>query len=367
MIGPRSTGDVPTLAALLGRIRTVAPRLSAPVTFMEVCGTHTHAIGAMGLRAQLPPNIRLVSGPGCPVCVTPIDYLDRAEALCRLPDTCVCTFGDLFRVPSSRSSLELLAAEGYRATIVYSPADALAKARENPAVRVIFLALGFETTAPAIAAVLQQAEAESLENFLILPGNKSVMPALRALAGDPEIRLDGLLLPGHVSVITGWEVYQFLADEFRVPGAVAGFSPTDILRAVLDLTEQVAEGRTAVTNCYERMVTGAGNRAARALMETTFERTDAAWRGLGVIPQSGLGLGAHWAHRDASSLAVEIPEAKEPPGCRCGAVLKGQCDPPDCPLFAKRCTPDHPIGACMVSSEGSCAAWYRHEARSLVK
>ncbi len=364
MIGEKIFGDARAVGALIEQVRAAlqdaAPDLER-ITLMEVCGTHTHAIGAAGLRGLLPPAIRLVSGPGCPVCVTPVSYLDRAEALSALPDTLICTFGDLFRVPSSHVSLERLAAEGRRIRIVYSPRDALDLARRHPEWRVIFLSIGFETTTPTIAAALAEAEADDVGNFLILPGNKTIPPALRALAEDPDVRLDGFLLPGHVSVITGWHCYRFLAEEHRLAAAVAGFAPTDVMQGILNLTRQRVEGRAEVVNLYGRVVTPGGNRVAQEVAERFFEPDDADWRGLGALPGSGLKLRDAWAHRDASRIEVELPPPAEPAGCRCGDVLKGLIDPPDCPLFGRTCDPDRPLGACMVSSEGSCAAWYRHE------
>jgi hydrogenase expression/formation protein HypD len=353
--------DPRAVRAILETLRAEVKRLDRPVTFMEVCGTHTHAIGAAGLRRMLPERVRLVSGPGCPVCVTPVGYLDHAEALAALPDTLLCTFGDLYRVPSSRGSLEKLAAAGGRVRIVYSAHDALEIARQNASVRVVFLAIGFETTAPTIAAALAEAEQARIANFLILPGNKTVPPALRALASDPDVRLDGLILPGHVSVITGADAFGFVAREHGLPAVVTGFAPADIARAILELVRQRAEGRAQVVNQYSRVVSGQGNRVAQDLIGHFFEPGDAAWRGLGTIPGSGLALRGPWAGRDASRISVDVPAPREPAGCRCGEVLRGRIDPPACPLFGRTCTPDEPVGACMVSSEGSCAAWYRHE------
>ncbi len=353
--------DARAVRALLSEVHEASAGLDRPITIMEVCGTHTHAIGAAGLRSMLPASVRLVSGPGCPVCVTPVGYLDRAEALAALPETLLCTFGDLYRVPSSRGSLEQLAAAGGRVRVVYSAHDALEVARRRPEQRVIFLAIGFETTAPTIAAALAEAEAGGVQNFAILPGNKTIPPALRALADDPDVRLDGLLLPGHVSVITGADAFAFVARDHGLPAVVTGFSAADILRAVLELVTQRRAGRAEVVNQYGRVVSGPGNAVAQDLMTRFFAPGDADWRGLGTIPGSGLSLREAWAHRDAGRVAVEVPTPREPAGCRCGEVLRGRIDPPDCALFGSTCTPDQPVGACMVSSEGSCAAWFRHE------
>jgi hydrogenase expression/formation protein HypD len=349
--------------AVAGLVRTIgdaAARLGRPATFMEVCGTHTHAVAGAGLRRMLPSGIRLVSGPGCPVCVTPVGYLDRALALAARPGTMLCTFGDLMRVPSSTVTLEHARAEGRDVRVVYSPRDALTVAKGTDR-QVVFLAVGFETTTPTIAAVLAEAEASGTSNFQILPGNKLIPPAMLALVDDPDLEVHGFLLPGHVSVLTGWEAFRFLADEHGVPGAVVGFAPTDILRGVLELIEQNADGRCAIVNLYGTVVSPLGNPTAAALVERFFAPADDSWRGFGTIPGSGLALRPEWAHRDASRVAVDLPPPREPTGCRCGDVLRGAIDPPQCPLFDAGCSPATPVGACMVSSEGTCSAWFRHE------
>ena len=353
--------DPAVVRGLAARIATLAERLPRRVTFMEVCGTHTHAIAAAGLRRLLAAKVRLISGPGCPVCVTEIGYVDRAEALARRPGTIVCTFGDLLRVPSSTGSLERARATGVDIRIVYSPRDAVVVARDNPDRTVVFLGVGFETTVPTVAAALAEAEATNVANFLVLSGHKTMPAPMRALAQDPDVQVDGYLLPGHVSVITGSAAFDFLARDVHVPAVVVGFTPADVLRGVEVLVEQVLASRHDVVNLYTRVVTEAGNATARALVARFFEPIDAVWRGLGMIPGSGLGIRREYAHRDAGLLPVDLPEPVEPVGCRCGEVLKGLIDPPECPLFATVCTPDSAVGACMVSSEGSCAAWHRHE------
>ncbi|MEJ2190357.1 MAG: hydrogenase formation protein HypD [Acidobacteriota bacterium] len=353
--------DPAAMAALLGELRRMAAGLERRLTFMEVCGTHTHSVAGAGLRRMLPEKVRLISGPGCPVCVTPVDYLDRALALAALPETLVCTFGDLMRVPSSTLSLEQARAEGARIEVVYSPRDALRAARENPAIRVVFLAVGFETTVPTIAGTLAEAEVGGVSNFLLLPGNKTMPQVMRVLVDDPELEVDGFLLPGHVSVITGWRLFEFLARDFGISGVVAGFAPTDVARGVLALVRQAADGRAEIENVYSRVVSADGNAQARELVNLYFEASDEIWRGFGPVPGSGLGLREQWAYRDASRIEVELPAPREPAGCRCGEVLRGVIDPPQCPLFAAGCDPEQPVGACMVSSEGTCAAWYRHE------
>ena len=360
MTHDRLLRDRAAVAGLVRRIADAAARLGRPATYMEVCGTHTHAVAAAGLRRMLPDGIRLVSGPGCPVCVTPVTYLDRALALAARPGTALCTFGDLMRVPSSTVTLEQARAEGRDVRIVYSPRDALAVA-QGTGRQVVFLAVGFETTTPTIAAVLAEAETSGTRNFQILPGNKLIPPAMLALVDDPNLEVDGFLLPGHVSVLAGWEAFRFLAEEHGVPGAVVGFAPTDILRGVLELLEQNASGRCAVVNLYGTVVSPLGNPTAAALVERFFSPADDGWRGFGVIPRSGLALRPEWAHRDASRIPVDLPPAREPAGCRCGNVLRGIIDPPECPLFDAGCSPATPVGACMVSSEGTCSAWFRHE------
>ena len=358
---PDPRHDPETVRALSDAIRREAEGLRRPVTIMEVCGSHTHAIARAGLRSLLPPGLRLISGPGCPVCVTPVDWLDRAVALARRDDVLLATFGDLMRVPSSGPTLEDVRSEGAPVEIVYSPRDALELARARPDRTVVFLAVGFETTAPTIAAALVEAERRGIPNFLILPGNKTMPEPMRLIAADPSIRVDGFLLPGHVSVITGWRAFAFLAGDHGLPGAVVGFTPVDVLRGVLEIVRQHVEGRIGVVNLYGRVVTSGGNATAQRLLEQVFVPAPAVWRGLGEIPASGLDPAPGWSHRDARTLPVELPEPREPAGCRCGDVLKGLIDPPECPLFDSACTPENPVGACMVSSEGSCAAWHRHE------
>lgn len=352
--------DPRVVAALAGRVRALADGLPRAVTLMEVCGTHTHAIAAAGIRSLLPPAVRLVSGPGCPVCVTPVGFVDHAVALARRPATEVATFGDLLRVPGSETSLERCRAEGGRVAVVYSPREALARAREAPERTVVFLAVGFETTAPTIAAALTEAEATGVRNFEILSGLKTMPGPLRALASDPSLAIDGFLLPGHVSVITGASAFGFLATDLGRPGAVVGFAPVDVLQGVEALLARIRAGAPAVENLYGRVVTASGNATAQSLLARCFRPADAAWRGLGDLPLSGLTLAPELAERDAARHDVARCAPREPPGCRCGDVLRGVIDPPGCALFGGRCTPAEPVGACMVSSEGACAAWHRH-------
>jgi hydrogenase expression/formation protein HypD len=339
------------------------------LVFMEVCGTHTMAAARAGLRQLLPPSIRLVSGPGCPVCVTPVGYVDHAVALSELRGVTVATFGDLLRVPGSARgpgratprSLATARAAGADVRVVYSPLDALALARAHPEREVVFLGVGFETTAPTLGAAVLQAQASNLGNFAMLLAAKTIPNALEVLASSPELRLDGLLCPGHVSVVLGTEVYRPLAQRFHLPCAIAGFEPVEMLRGLEALVDQASAAEAKVVNCYPGAVRPEGNVKARAVIERAFRPVDSVWRGLGPIALSGLGLRDELgAHDAARRFEVVLPEAIEPVGCRCGDVLRGVLDPVDCPLFGTACTPEQPQGACMVSSEGSCAARYQY-------
>ena len=348
-----------TAALLIDEIRRLSDR---PLRFMEVCGTHTVAIFRAGIRQILPPEIELVSGPGCPVCVTPNGYLDTAIAYSRQQGVTIATFGDMLRVPGSTSSLQREKAEGADIRIVYSPLDAVAIAKEHPDRKVIFLAVGFETTAPTAAAAVLTARQSGLKNFFVLSAHKLVPPALTALLQSPETRVDGFLLPGHVSAVIGVdEPYRFLTEQFRTPAVVAGFEPLEILQAVLMLLRQVREGVPRLENAYGKVVRTEGNPVARKVLYSVYETASAEWRGIGSLPNSGLAVKE--AYRDFDALAqlpVTVEETREPAGCRCGDVLRGVTVPAKCPLFGKLCTPDHPVGSCMVSVEGSCAAWYKY-------
>ncbi|GAB4309167.1 MAG: hydrogenase formation protein HypD [Myxococcota bacterium] len=330
---------------------------------MEVCGTHTMAIYQFGLRELLPPNLDMLSGPGCPVCVTPNDYLDKAIWLSSRRDVIIATFGDMMRVPGSRSSLERERAAGADVRVLYSPADALKIAEENPEKSVIFLSVGFETTAPLPAMTLISARKRGLKNFMLLTANKTVPEPLKALAKG-RVKLDGFLCPGHVSVIIGSAVYEEIARDGGIPCVIAGFEPVDIMHGLLKLSEFFVGGEKGVFNTYRRAVASDGNIEARRAMETVFEPCDAEWRGIGVIPDSGLKIRAEFAEFDAENrFDIDIPRAVEPSGCRCGEVLTGAIRPPECPLFGTVCVPESPVGACMVSSEGSCAASYKYGMR----
>ena len=333
-------------------------------TLMEVCGTHTMAIAKAGLRKLLPQSLRLISGPGCPVCVTPQSDIDAFIALGNEPGFILTTFGDMLRVPGSLGSLETARAKGDDVRIVYSPMDALVVAQQNPDRRIVFLAVGFETTTPAVALTVKTAAESGVENFLIYPAHKLIPPALEALASDPRLEINGFICPGHVSVIIGSDAYKPIAEGRRIPCVVAGFEPTDVLQAVLALARQIASGESRVESCYGRAVTPEGNAAARKAMAEVFEPCDAEWRGLGTIPLSGLALRDEYSCFDASSLPVvkEIRSRHKEKnrGCRCGEVLGGLIQPEDCVLFGSVCTPEFPVGPCMVSSEGACAAAYKY-------
>lgn len=343
------------------RIKDLAGTINRPIKLMEVCGTHTVAIFRFGVRDVLPKEIKMLSGPGCPVCVTPIKDVDAAIAISNLDNCILTTFGDMMRVPGSKHSLYHAQAEGARIRIVYSPMDALKIAVENGDKNVVFFATGFETTSPSIAGTLSEAERNGIKNFTIYSAHKLVPPALRALLSSPDLKIDGFLLPGHVTTIIGTAPYEFIATDYRIPSVVAGFEGEDILQAIMMLLEQMAAGRAEVEIQYTRVVKKEGNRKAMALINEYFEPCDANWRGIGVIPGSGLKLREEMRHRDASRVfSFDIPDAPEPKGCQCGLVLQGVKIPTDCGLFGKACTPEHPVGACMVSTEGSCAAYYKY-------
>ena len=333
--------------------------------FMEVCGTHTVAIFQSGLRSLLPDTVAHLSGPGCPVCVTHdaevAAFLDLAER----DRVIIATFGDLLRVPGPGGrSLKHAQAQGARVEIIYSPLDALILAEQNPGDTVVFLGIGFETTAPTVAATLLTARQRKLENFCVLSLHKLVPPALRALLDDSQCAVEAFLLPGHVSTILGLEPYAFLAEKYRVPGVVGGFQPADILLALCMMAEQIRDNAPAVVNAYPRAVGDAGNPRARALLDQFFTPADALWRGIGSIPLSGLTLRPEYQDLDAMvRLDLKLPDVPPLPGCRCGDVLKGRMAPPDCPLFGKKCTPATPVGPCMVSTEGSCAAYFKYSER----
>jgi len=343
--------------ALAGKLRS---RIDGPLRVMEVCGTHTNAVFRHGLRAMFPPDLRLISGPGCPVCVTPAGEIDAFLDVCHRPQVTAATFGDLVRVPGRRGSLASARAEGASVEVVYSPMDALSLAEADRSRLVVFLGIGFETTVPAVAATIKEARRRGLENFAVYSAHKTMPAALEALLSDPDLGVDGLLCPGHVSTVIGARAYEPIARRHGMPCVVAGFEPADIFEALILLAGQIRDGRAVVENAYPRAVTWEGNARAQRTIDEVFRPADAEWRGLGVIPGSGLALRDEFAQFDAAGrLEIRITPSPEPKGCLCGAILKGQRIPTDCPLFATRCTPVEPVGPCMVSTEGTCSAYYR--------
>ena len=352
--------DPETAKKLLERIHR---RSRKHIKLMEFCGGHTVAIFKYGLRQLLPPNIEMLSGPGCPVCVTAAPDLDKVIALAQLPGIIIASFGDMVRVPGSRSSLQQAKASGADVRVVYSAQDAIAIARDNPKKSVVFIGIGFETTAPTIAASILQAEQEKVKNYFVLSLHKTCPPIMKAILDLGEIRLDGIICPGHVSAVIGSRPYRFLADDYHIACTVSGFEPVDILLAVDSLVEQIESGRPTVDIAYRRGVKEDGNTVALKLMDTVFESAVADWRGIGNVPASGLRIRKAYEKFDAEKrFEIKAPPAREPKGCICGAVLRGVSTPTSCKLFRKTCTPEKPVGPCMVSSEGACAAYYQYGA-----
>ncbi|MFH1459068.1 MAG: hydrogenase formation protein HypD [Candidatus Omnitrophota bacterium] len=334
-------------------------KIEKNISIMEVCGTHTVALFRSGIREMLPSNMRIISGPGCPVCVTDQADVDRAIGLCQLENTIVTTFGDMMQVPGTEVSLEQMKAQGRDVRVVYSALDALEIAKTNNE-NVIHIAVGFETTAPTIAAVLKRAKQEKVNNFYVLSANKIVPPALECLVACAKSRINAFILPGHVSAIIGAKPYQFLADKYNKPCVIAGFEPVDILQAIAMLCKQIVEQKSRIEIQYTRCVQREGNILAQKILREVFEVRDAQWRGLGVMKKSGFFLNKNYAGFEArENFKVKIPKPKKTP-CRCGDVLQGVILPPECKLFQNKCTPENPIGPCMVSTEGTCAAYYRY-------
>jgi hydrogenase expression/formation protein HypD len=350
--------DTEIAKKLIKKIKTASRR---PVRLMEVCGTHTVSIFRSGVRSVLPETISLLSGPGCPVCVTDQREIDAFIELARLDDVIITTFGDLMRVPGSNSSLQKESAEGRDIRMVYSTFDALDVAQKNPDKKVVFLGIGFETTAPTIAASIMQAAQLKVENYSVISAHKLVPPALETLMSLEDVKIDGFILPGHVSVIIGLDAYRPFFDKYKVPCVVAGFEPADILQAVSRLTEMIETGAPGLENAYPRAVTDEGNKKARQILKDIFEPADAHWRAIGTIPLSGLKIRDEFAVHDAlKQFDIQVPETKIPSGCACGEILIGKTIPPECKLFRKVCTPMDPVGPCMVSTEGTCAAYYKY-------
>ncbi len=337
-------------------------RPSETINIMEVCGTHTMAISRGGLRQLLPDELNLISGPGCPVCVTSNRDIDHIIGIIRDYPVTLFTFGDMMRVPGSDSSLQLEKSMGKDVRICYCPQDALEYAKNNPDREVVYIAIGFETTSPLSAVLIKRAYSEDLKNFHIFNTHKLVPPALELLLLDREINIDAFLCPGHVSAIIGSKPYQFIADKYNIPCVISGFEPLDILQSLDMILKQYSKGRASVQIQYDRVVKPEGNPTAAALIDEVFEPADSYWRGIGTLPFSGLKLRDMYLRFDAAvAFPVRLNNSKEPAGCKCGDVLKGILKPHECKLFATACTPESPVGPCMVSSEGSCAAYYKYE------
>ena len=347
---------------LLERLRVAAQTVKEDIAFMEVCGTHTTSAFRCGLPTVMPPNVRLISGPGCPVCVTSQGDIDRLIDLGSRQDVILCTYGDMLRVPGRRGNLETARTRGRRIEVVYSSMDALKRAIDEPDQQVVFAAVGFETTAPATAAAVCEAQRRNVQNFSVLASHKRIIPAMRALLTDEEIpSIHGFLCPRHVSVIIGSEIYRPIVDEFNVSCVIGGFEPTQLISSLLCLTELVLNRQTALVNQYREAVRPEGNPRALALLAEVFEPGDARWRGMGIIPESGLVLRDKYRHFDAvQRFELSEPDEHEPPGCICGKVISGAALPVQCKLFGRACTPVSPIGPCMVSSEGTCSAWFKY-------
>lgn len=344
-----------------GLIETIHRLAPEHATLMEVCGTHTVAIARNGIRDLMPEGLRLASGPGCPVCVTCNRDIDTVIALTRIPNVTITTFGDMTRVPGSTSSLLAEQAAGRSVEIVYSPLDALAFAKAHPEREVVFVGVGFETTTPLVAMAIKRAKAMGLSNFTVFAAHKNMPGALELLVGDPTLELDALILPGHVSTIIGAEPYRFLAEKYGIPGVITGFEPVDVLQGIAMLVRQLHEGRAEIEIAYARGVMPEGNPVALAAIDEVFETCTATWRGLGDIPGSGYRIRDEFANFDAvRRFEPDVEPTRDPKGCRCGDVLRARIAPNECPLFRTVCTPENPVGPCMVSSEGSCAAYYRY-------
>ena len=331
------------------------------IRLMEVCGTHTMSIARSGIKQLLPDTITLLSGPGCPVCVTSQTEIDKFIKLSQIRDVIVTTFGDLMRVPGTDSSLLKERAEGADVRIVYSTLDCLEIAQKNPDKEVVLLGVGFETTAPTIASAIINAKKQNVKNFSVISSHKLVPPALTGLLQNAEVKVDGFICPGHASVIIGGKAYVPIIEDYHVPCVVAGFEPVDILQSIYMLVKQVENNEAKIEIAYKRVVNFEGNAKAREVMYEVFDPYDAPWRGIGVIPQSGLKIRSKYQNYDAENkFDIIVEEAPEPKGCACGEILSGTKTPHDCSLFGNKCTPDDPVGPCMVSTEGTCAAYYKY-------
>ncbi|MFH1380412.1 MAG: hydrogenase formation protein HypD [bacterium] len=331
------------------------------IRIMEVCGTHTMAIARYGIKNLLPGHIQLISGPGCPVCVTAQEDLDKAIQIAQLPDVIMTTYGDMMRVPGNRTNLLSIKKQGADVRVVYSCLDALKTAQDNPQKKVVFMGVGFETTAPTIAETIREAKKQKINNFFVLANLKLLFPALDALADAPDLRVDGFICPGHVSVITGTAPYKKFAQKFKKPCVITGFLDTDIIKGIKRLIELIHAHKHTVEIEYTRAVKHAGNATARKLLSSVFSPSEASWRGLGVLKKSGLTFKPAYKHFDADKeFNIKISKKNPITGCICGDILRGVHTPQDCRLFKKRCTPQQPVGPCMVSSEGTCAAYFKY-------
>ena len=334
---------------------------SPKIKLMEVCGTHTMAIAKAGIKKLLPSNIGLISGPGCPVCVTPESDIDRAIEVSRKKDVIMTTFGDMMRVPGTKNSLEEMRTKGSDVRIVYSCLDALNIAKNNPQKKIVFMGIGFETTSPTVAATILKAKKEKVTNFFILSNFKLIFPALEAIAKSKKLKIDGFICPGHVSVITGSRPYEKTAKLYKKPCVITGFDPLDIVKGIERLITQIKNHKHNVEIKYKRVVKKDGNKTARKVLNSVFETENSEWRGLGIIKKSSLKLRKKYKNFDGKKeFKVKIPKAHKMRACICGEILKGTKSPNDCKLFKKVCTPQKPIGPCMVSSEGTCAAYYKY-------
>ncbi len=349
------------LKGILSLADTFAAKYGRQPVFMEVCGSHTMALAKSGLRKSLQDHVRLLSGPGCPVCVTDQADIDAMIAAARGDNRTVCTFGDMMRVPGSSGTLLAARAEGMDVRVVYGPMDAVELAAAQPGREVIFLGIGFETTLPVLGAALMEAEKRGLANFSMRVSAKRVEPVLRHLLELKEVQLDGFLLPGHVAMVTGSQVFSFLADEYGLPGVISGFEPLELAGGIHRLLKLAAEGKAAIHNDYASVVTTGGNPAALAVMDRYFQPCEALWRGIGPIADSGMSIRPEFAGLDAAErFPVPPGQAPKPTGCRCGDVIRGLIPPSRCGLFGRSCTPYQPVGPCMVSAEGACAAEYAY-------
>jgi len=349
------------ISSLLARLQTAAAAVGRDIALMEVCGTHTMSAFRSGLHSLLPANVRLLSGPGCPVCVTAQGDIDLLLEMAQMPQVTVCTYGDMLRVPSRTGSLEKSRAAGADVRVIYSTLDAVKLAQKMPEREIVLGAVGFETTAPATAAAVLQAQALGLKNFSLIASHKCVLPAMMALLEAGDVHIDGFLCPGHVSAIIGVDVYMPIVEKFKLPCVVSGFEEIHMAGAITRLVELIRDGKAELINEYAEAVLASGNHCACALLAKIFEPADVRWRALGTIPQSGLVLREEYRQFDAiKRFDLKMPEDREPAGCLCGKVITGAVTPHECKLFGKACTPINPIGPCMVSSEGTCQAYFKY-------